>query len=43
MNLSFSYIGIYLLIVGLAAVIFLNPDRTAKKMQKMFKDDEEKV
>lgn len=44
MNLSFSYIGIYLLIVGLAAVIFLNPDRTAKKMQKdILKDDEEKV
>ena len=44
MNLSFSYIGIYLLIVGLAAVIFLNQDRTAKKMQKdILKDDEEKV
>lgn len=34
MNLSFSYIGIYLLIVGLAAILFLNPDKTAKKLQE---------
>jgi NADH:ubiquinone oxidoreductase subunit 6 (subunit J) len=33
MNLSFSYIGVYLLIVGLAAILFLNPDKTAKKLQ----------
>ncbi|MOA52529.1 hypothetical protein D3C78_1758360 [compost metagenome] len=33
MNLSFSYIGVYLLTVGLAAILFLNPDKTAKKLQ----------
>lgn len=39
MNLSFSYIGIYLLVVGLAAIIFLNPDKTAKKLQKDLPED----
>jgi len=34
MNLSFSYICVYLLIVGLLAMIFLNPDKTAKKLQQ---------
>lgn len=33
MNTSFSYIGIYLVIVGVLAMIFLNPDKTARKLQ----------
>ena len=34
MNLSFSYIGVYLFFVGIVAIIFLNPDKTAKHLQK---------
>ncbi|EHU3336829.1 MFS transporter, partial [Acinetobacter baumannii] len=35
MNIGFQYIGLYLLIIGIAAVIFLNPDKTAKSLQNL--------
>ncbi|RIW61080.1 MFS transporter [Acinetobacter baumannii] len=35
MNIGFRYIGLYLLIIGIAAVIFLNPDKTAKSLQNL--------
>lgn len=34
MNSAFWAIGIYLLVVGLASVLLLNPDKTAHKLQK---------
>ncbi|WP_111858686.1 MFS transporter [Acinetobacter sp. CFCC 10889] len=32
MNQSFTYIGIYLVIVAILAILFLNPDKTAKRL-----------
>lgn len=32
MNQSFTYIGIYLIIVAILAILFLNPDKTAKQL-----------
>jgi MFS family permease len=36
MNSSFGLIGIYLVVVGIVCVLFLNPDRTAASLQKKF-------
>lgn len=36
MNSSFGLIGIYLVVVGIICVLFLNPDRTAASLQKKF-------
>lgn len=36
MNTSFGLIGIYLVAVGVVAMLFLNPDRTASALQKKF-------
>ena len=34
MNHGFEYIGIYMIIVGLISMVFLNPDYLAKKLMK---------
>ncbi|WP_417221267.1 MFS transporter [Arthrobacter sp.] len=34
MNQAFWMIGLYLLVVGLASVLMLNPDRTARRLQR---------
>ncbi|MFD1212766.1 MFS transporter [Arthrobacter sp. GCM10027362] len=36
MDLAFWMIGIYLVLVGLASVVLLNPDRTAARLQEKF-------
>ncbi|MBO1267938.1 MFS transporter [Arthrobacter cavernae] len=36
MNSSFGSIGLYLVVVGIICVLFLNPDRTASSLQKKF-------
>ncbi|MCU1433462.1 MAG: transporter [Pseudarthrobacter sp.] len=36
MNSAFGLIGIYLVVVGIICVMFLNPDRTASSLQKKF-------
>lgn len=36
MNNGFTFIGIYLVIVGILSILLLNPDRTARTLQKKF-------
>ena len=36
MNASFAYIGCYLVVVGFVSILCLDPDRTAKQLQKRF-------
>lgn len=36
MNQSFTYIGVYLIVVAILAILFLNPDKTAKQLNFKF-------